>query len=127
MFINLSNHPSAYWSAEQKAAAEQQFGQIVDIQFPQVDPFANEDVIAAMADEYCQQVLETACGQSTVAVHLMGEMTLTFALLQRLLPQGIQCVASTTKRETVEYPDGRKESSFKFVKFRKYNSVCNEN
>lgn len=123
MLINLSNHPSANWSEEQKNAAEQQFGQIVDIPFPQVDPYASEEVIAAMADEYCQLVLETVSGQSTIAVHLMGEMTLTFALLQRLQSQGISCVASTTMRETIEFPDGRKESVFKFVKFRKYIQV----
>lgn len=120
MLINLSNHPSVNWSEEQTISAEQQFGQIVDIPFPAVDPYASEDVVAAIADEYCQLVLETACGQEYVAVHLMGEMTLTFALLQQLSANGILCVASTTQRDTVEYPDGRKESVFNFVRFRKY-------
>lgn len=119
MFINLSNHPSANWSEEQKNAAEQLAGPIVDIPFPAVDPYASEEVVSSIADNYCQIVLETACGQDSLVVHLMGEMTLTFALVQLLQACGIPCVASTTKRVTVEQ-DGIKSSLFKFVKFRKY-------
>ena len=119
MLINLSNHPSANWSAEQKQAAEQQFGKIVDLPFPTVDPDGDEEYIETLANEYCGKVLECAKIQS-ITVHLMGEMTFTFALLQKLIFHGIPCVASTTRRETVEYPDGRKESFFKFVKFRCY-------
>lgn len=122
MFINLSNHPSANWSEEQKNAAEQLAGPIVDIPFPAVDPYASEDVVSSIADNYCQIVLETACGQDSLIVHLMGEMTLTFALVQRLHTFGITCVASTTKRVTAE-DDGVKTSVFKFVKFRKYNPL----
>lgn len=119
MFINLSNHPAANWSAEQKSSAELLFGEIIDLPFPVVDPAGDEMYIAALADEYCMKVTAISKGQPTI-VHLMGEMTLTFALLQRLQSQGICCVASTTERETVDYPDGRKESVFHFVRFRKY-------
>ena len=37
MFINFSNHPSVRWSAEQTAAAIE-FGDIVDVPFPDVLP-----------------------------------------------------------------------------------------
>lgn len=124
MFLNLSNHPSANWSAEQTEVAKQLYGEIVDLPFPIVDPMGDEAYIAALADEYCGKVLEYAKGQP-ITVHLMGEMTLTFAILQRLKAQGIICVASTTQRETVE-KDGVKTSIFKFVKFRKYKFVMNE-
>ena len=96
------------------------YGEIVDLPFPAVAPDGDEDYIAALADKYCSKVLEYAKTQ-TVTVHLMGEMTLTFALLQRLQIQGVPCVASTTQRETVE-EDGVKKSIFRFVKFRKYQS-----
>jgi hypothetical protein len=119
MFLNLSNHPSANWSAEQTEAARQLSGEIVDLPFPAVDPVGDEDYIASIVDEYLCKVLEISEGQD-VTVHLMGEMTFTFALVQRLHILGIPCVASTTRRETVEYPDGRKESFFQFVQFRKY-------
>ena len=120
MFLNLSNHPSANWSQEQTEAAMRLYGEIVDLPFPAVAPDGDEDYIAALADEYCSKVLEYAKTQ-TVTVHLMGEMTLTFALLQQLQIQGVPCVASTTQRETVE-EDGVKKSIFRFVKFRKYQS-----
>ena len=122
MFLNLSNHPSANWSAEQKSAAETVGGAIVDLPFPIVDPAGDEDYISSLADEYLCRILEMSDGED-VTVHLMGEMSLTFALVQRLCAHGIPCVAATTQRETVEYPDGRKESVFKFVQFRKYEQL----
>ena len=118
MFLNLSNHPSDNWSAEQTKAARRLYGEIVDLAFPDVDPVGDEAYIAALADECCGKVLECVRIQP-VTVHLMGEMTLTFALLQRLQTHGIPCVASTTLRETVE-EDGVKKSLFRFVKFRRY-------
>lgn len=119
MLINLSNHPSANWSAEQTEAAIRQFGEIVDLPFPDVAPDGDEDYITTLATEYCSKVLEYAQTQP-FTVHLMGEMTLTFALLQRLQAHSIPCVASTTRRIITEYSDGRKESVFQFVRFRKY-------
>ena len=122
MFINLSNHPSTNWSAEQKDTAEQLYGEIVDLPFPVVDPAGDEEYIASLADEYCRKILDLSDGMP-VTVHLMGEMTLTFALIQRLQIVGILCVASTTERVTNETPDGRKESFFKFIQYRKYTQL----
>lgn len=118
MFLNLSNHPSANWSAEQTEAATHLYGEIIDLPFPVVDPAGDEKYIADLADEYCQKVLALAEGKN-ITVHLMGEMTLTFALLKRLQAHGILCVASTTQRKTVE-ENGVKTSIFQFVKFREY-------
>ena len=53
------------------------------------------------------------------AVHIMGEMNFTYALVNKLKANGIKCVASTTKRETVE-ENGVKISKFNFVRFREY-------
>lgn len=39
---------------------------------------------------------------------------------QRKAAKGIKCVASTTERDTVMTPDGKKISQFKFVQFREY-------
>lgn len=119
MFINLSNHPSANWSAEQKNTAEKLYGEIIDLPFPVVDPAGDEEYIDSLAEDYCRQVLELSRDRN-VTVHLMGEMTLSFALVQRLQTEGITCVASTTERVTNETPDGHKESFFKFIQFRKY-------
>ena len=119
MFINLSNHPSALWSEEQTATARQQYGDVIDLSFPTVDPEGDEAYIDALADEYCTKVMMTANGQP-VTVHAMGEMNFTFALVTRLLALGATCVASTTDRSASETADGHKTSCFKFIRFRKY-------
>ena len=118
MFINLSNHPSSKWSAEQVEAARV-YGEIVDLPFPVVDPKGDEVHVSALADEYCRKVQAMAAGYP-VAVHVMGEMTLTFAIVSRLQALGIPCYAATTERIITELPEGRKESVFRFVRFRKY-------
>ena len=118
MLINLSNHPSAKWSVEQTEAARQ-FGEVVDLPFPQVDPFGDEAYIAELADAYCGKVLALAEG-NPVSVHLMGEMTLIHALAFRLKAVGVECLASTTERVVVEEAPDRKTALFRFVRFRKY-------
>lgn len=119
MFINLSNHPSSDWDKEQILAAETLGGAIVDLTFPDVDPSGDEDYVASLAGKYVQQVL--AMGDaSELTVHVMGEMTLTYAIITKLLAAGVTCVASTTERIIRQFSDGRKESVFRFVRFRKY-------
>ncbi len=115
MFINLSNHPSSSWSPEQLAAAGGR-DQIVDLSFPQVNPDGDEGYIAQLSSEYYNKVLDM---KDVSTVHLMGEMNFTFALVSKLKAKGIKCVASTTKRETVE-ENGVKISKFQFVRFREY-------
>ena len=118
MFINLSNHSSEKWSEGQLEAAKP-YGDIVDLPFPQVDPKGDEDYIAGLADEYCQKVLELADG-TPLTIHLMGEMTLTFALVMRLKANGIVCLASTTERIVTEEEPSVKTNVFRFARFRKY-------
>ena len=56
-----------------------------------------------------------------VTIHIMGELTFTFALLKRLQERGIRCVASTSKRIVKEEVPGRKEEViFEFDRFREY-------
>ena len=118
MLINLTNHPSALWSEEQKKAAER-YGEIIDLPFPAVDATGDETNIASLADEYVQKLKDLANGRD-VTVHLMGEMTLTFALVRRLQTNGIRCVASTTQRIVTETEPNHKEVIFQFIKFRRY-------
>ena len=119
MIINFSNHPSERWSVEQREAAEA-YGQIMDLPFPIVPPQASEDEIAAMADDYAARIMTMAENQEDTAIHIMGEMTLTFAIVTRLMTQGITCLASTTERLVRTDPDGSKVATFKFVQFRRY-------
>ena len=122
MLINLSNHPSTNWSSQQLAAARI-YGEIIDLPFPKVDPTGDEKYIRTVCEEYLQKI-DTVCRDvarhvSTVTVHIMGEMTFTFAMVNALHSRGITCVASTTERVTKE-ENGMKTSEFRFVNFRKY-------
>jgi hypothetical protein len=118
MLLNLSNHPSPTWPPEQRQAAEQHFGPgITDLPFPQITPEADEQAIEDLADGYHRRIM--AMNPKPAAVHLMGEMTFTFALVKRLQASGLRCVASTTARDVVE-EGGVKVSKFRFVRFRAY-------
>ncbi|MCR9101387.1 MAG: TIGR02221 family CRISPR-associated protein [bacterium] len=113
--INLSNHPSEKWSKAQHEAAIEQYGNIYDIPFPDINPNMNAEQMQALVLQYS----ETIQSLSPTAVHLMGEMTFTFALVQKLKAAGIPCVASTSHRK-VEERDGKKIVQFEFVQFRPY-------
>lgn len=117
MLINLSNHPSDQWSEEQTEAAKG-YGEIVDLPFPAVDAVGDESYVANLAESYLRKVLDFAQGCSVV-VHLMGEMTLTHALVVRLQRHDITCIASTSERVSEEVC-GVKTSCFQFVRFRRY-------
>ncbi len=121
MLINLSNHPSSKWSAEQRRAVNEQFGSAIDLPFPVISPDSDEVYVNGLANEYFDKIesITTKYG-SKPTIHLMGEMTFTFNLLGKLIKAGYECVASTTRREVLERPDGITESVFSFVRFRKY-------
>lgn len=55
VFINCSNHPSETWCAEQKKAAEE-YGRIVDIRFPEVDPGWTNAQVNAEAERICGEI-----------------------------------------------------------------------
>ena len=117
--INLSNHPSAQWGEKQRQAALL-FGPILDIPFPLVSPYATDDEIDTLVDEYLKKIL--AAGESTVM--LQGEFTFTFRLLLKLRERNIPAVAAVSDRKSVEVtlPNGTTErrSIFEFVRFRPY-------
>ena len=113
MLLNLSNHPSASWSEPQLAAAG---GNVVDLAFPQVNPDGDEAYIEQLANDYYNKINEMSYIKT---VHIMGEMNFTYSLVSKLKAHNIRCVASTTKRETVE-ENGVKISKFNFVRFREY-------
>jgi len=113
MFLNLSNHPSASWTEPQLAAAG---GKVIDLAFPQVAPDGDEAYIEQLVNDYYNKIITF---QGITAVHIMGEMNFTYAMVNKLKAHNIRCVASTTKRETVE-ENGVKISKFNFVRFREY-------
>jgi len=121
MLINLSNHPLTNWSDLQIKTANDLYGKVVDIAFPEIPPDADEYLIEELANDYKDICLETLSNypNENNAVHIMGELTFCFSLITALKKNGIVCVASTTDRNTVQ-SDGIKYSEFKFVNFRGY-------
>lgn len=123
MLINLSNHPSEKWSSNQRKEAIQNFTEIYDIPFPLIPPCEDEKYIQDIAKRYkdkCITVFIDRAGNQENAVHIMGEFTFTFALVNLLLTEGIKCIASTTKRIVKELDNNKNEVTFEFVRFREY-------
>ena len=117
VFINLSNHPKEKWSYKQlKAAAA--FGPVFDVLFPVINPHSTINDIRELANAYVDKIQDINASHP-VTVHVMGEMTFTFSVVERLKASGIRCVASTTERNVME-KNGQKISTFEFVQFRDY-------
>ena len=115
MLLNLSNHPSANWPSEQLDQAIKKYGAVQDLPFPKINPDSSSDEIEQLAEKYEIKVRQL----NPTAVHIMGEMTFIFKLINRLQVIGIPCVASTTER-TADEENGYKTSIFQFVRFREY-------
>lgn len=119
-FINLSNHPSANWDEEQLTAARQ-LGEVIDVPFPDVHPEMTPKDINKQADAIVCQVHQMVKGDTVgTTIHVMGEMTMTYALVKAFKDVGYRCVASTTERKATNNPDGSKTSMFCFCAFREY-------
>lgn len=113
-FINLSNHPSSTWGEAQTKAALAFAERIEDIAFPAVSPDADEKEIEALAETCMAQI-----PPETSHALVQGEFTLTVELIRRLQARGITCLAATSTRN-VEEADGRRVSTFTFMRFRAY-------
>lgn len=118
VFINYSNHPSSAWGEKQLAAARV-YGEVVDLPFHIVGEDYDENKLSEIAEEETAKILALAAGKNAT-VHIMGEMTLTFAVVARLKASGVRCVASTTARQVTENADGTRTCTFNFVRFRAY-------
>ena len=127
-FLNISNHPSDQWSEEQKAAARAIAPELLDISFPAVPPEADTAQIEEMADRLIASLHSMDMGvpwEFAKAAMVQGEFTLAVALVRRLQQCGIPCYAATTQRVVETDSEGRKVSTFRFVRFRAYPNLVN--
>jgi len=115
MLLNLTNHPSPRWSEKQTDTANETYGAIQDLPFPNIPSGATTEEVDALAGEYLQKVIAAA----PAAVLLQGEFTFVYALTTRLQAQGVPVVVGTSERN-VEERDGKKIVQFDFVQFRAY-------
>lgn len=88
--VNCSPYPFAEWPINHQNRAKEQFGQVQDIPFPSIAPTISAEVFAALVETYFRKIKALR----PTAVHLMGELTFTFALVQRLQRVGVECLVS---------------------------------
>ena len=123
VFVNLTNHPSAKWNSEQLSEAKK-YGDIIDMNFPQVSPTANILDIMGLAKSMVADICGTYDSDTELHILVQGEMTLTYALVSEFHKKEVDCYAACSDRVTEEVvnPDGTtsKKSTFKFVQFREY-------
>ncbi len=115
MLLNLTNHPSKQWPANQYNHALALYQEVIDLPFPQIAPTLDSASLDKLVEEYEIKIRQI----NPHAVHLMGELVFTFRMVNKLKGIGITCIASTTERMTTE-KDGVKTSVFEFVNFRLY-------
>ena len=118
-FVNHTNHPSERWGDEQLAAAKN-FGELVDVPFPAINPAASSEEIRELVQSNAEKILSL----EPAAVLCQGEFNYTFAMVERLKNFGVTVVAATSERVSHEeiLPNGttRQVSTFNFVQFREY-------
>lgn len=121
MLINLSNHPFSTWQENQKKIAESNYGKIIDLEFPLIPPEEGLDYVKSLANKYLQEIENILDKEKydNNAVHIMGELTFVYVLVNLLKEKGIKAIASTTKRNVIETEEG-KLSKFEFIRFREY-------
>ena len=115
MLLNFSNHSFDKWDKLQQENALSNFHEVVDMTFPMIDPEANDIEIDLLVENYFTEIKKLI----PQAIHIMGELTFTYRMVAKLKNAGINCIASTTKRNVID-KDGAKVSKFEFVKFREY-------
>lgn len=115
LILNVSNHPKAKWSDEQIHVAEENFGGIVDMPFPNVPPEMSSSDLDVLVKEYEQKIVATGLKH----IHIAGEMTFLFRIINRLKRHNLHCFTSTTERHVRQEGD-HKIATFKFVQFRDY-------
>lgn len=119
MLINLSNHPYERWSPLQREKALI-YGQCIDWTFPAIDAQADEDIIEKISNDYFTRIV-TIQSDEPITVHIMGEHTFCYSLIQKLREAGIHCIASCSKRNVAEEDEEIKRVSFRFERFRFYH------
>lgn len=114
IIVNFTNHPSAKWSQGQLEAVAQ-YGSVVDVPFPQVDPAASAEDVRKMADNCAARIMALR----PAAVLCQGEFTLCFNVINRLKKQGVPVFAACSRRIVEEEGDTR-ITRFSFEGFREY-------
>ena len=118
MFINFSNHSLSTWTERQIKAAKE-YGELEEIVFPNINPQFTTEQVQMLATDYVAKIL-THYPIENLTIHVMGELTFCFYVVQQLKEKCVRCVASTTERIVEETADNKKVTQFSFAQFREY-------
>lgn len=118
MLINLTNHPFLSWSEKQYQAAVEQFGGVVDYDFPKITESMTCKDILASARKIKNDI--TKFYPESKSILVMGEHTFTYSVILELQKANFDCYATVSPRDVVEEKNNIKVSRFQFKKFRKY-------
>ena len=118
ILLNLSNHPYNSWSEKQKNAAAV-YGECIDLKFPMIDASLDKDAIMNIVDNTLSEI-KSYTEKNKITVHVMGEMTFCFAIVNKLKSIGIKSIASCSNRN-VTMEGEVKTSVFEFERFREYS------
>ena len=102
-------------------AAQKLYGTVEDLPFPSINPAWTLNDVRREAEKY-YPIIRRYAVEKPVTVHLMGEQTFCFVLLEMLRAVGIPAVASTSER-LVQEESGIKSVRFEFVAFRPYYNI----
>ena len=118
-FVNFTNHPCKNWSEKQMSAALQ-YGCVIDIQFPSIDPHMSDDALLNLAKSCVHSIL----AHSPACVLCQGETVFSCLVANMLSSYNVCTVSAVSIRNAAEQimPDGRtvKKSVFEFECFRKF-------
>lgn len=130
LFINVTHHSASKWSNEQIETAKIHpvtgtSLEIIDLQFPSVKSTFDKIDISKIASRYTNKVLDIVkniTGENynmdySIVVHVMGEQSLSYALIKILKEYKFLVVVSCTDR-VLESNGVNKKAKFKFVRFR---------
>ena len=119
VFVNHTNHPSANWGEDQMKAAKE-YGDIVDIPFPNVDPHYGTVEVYELAKEEFNKIME----YDPRAVLCQGEFVYVCKMAELLKKAGVKVLAACSERVVTETVDENgkdiKTSVFTFVRFREF-------
>lgn len=118
MFINLTNHSSKNWSADQLSAATQ-YGDVEDFPFPDISPKASAEDVLSLA----QLTIEKISEYEPECVLCQGEFTFVYEAVRLMRSRNIHVVAACSERkvdENIQNGETVKTVTFKFCGFREY-------
>lgn len=135
MFVNYTNHPSASWGEKQTSEAKK-YGEIVDMQFPNISPQMTVQELMKQAKEDGDNIIATVECEENSAVLCQGESVFTYMLVNYLLNKkfkaprwqsgirNLKIVSAVSERKVIEIAEGnitQKKSEFCFDGFREYS------